>query len=156
MPKSHNLKVRTRATAILIQNDVIALIERHREGRHYFTFPGGGLDAGETPQQAVVREVREELGVQVRVLRQVAKVWFRGNPQFFFLVEQVGGEFGTGTGEEYAPDHDPARGSYVPIWMLLADVSANPVLPQQVATLVVKSHPKAWPAEPIVIVDDGE
>jgi 8-oxo-dGTP diphosphatase len=145
--------MRTRATAILIQNDALALIERHREGRHYFAFPGGGVDAGETPEQAVVRETQEELGVQVRVLRQVAKVWFRGNPQFFFLVEQVGGEFGTGEGEEYAADHDPARGSYEPIWMSLADVPANPVLPEQVAALVVKSHPEAWPIESVVIME---
>lgn len=145
--------MRTRSAAILIQNNSLALIERHRAGMHYFTFPGGGVDAGETPEQAVVREAHEELGIEVRVLRLVAKVWFRGNPQFFFLVEQVGGEFGTGTGEEYASDHDPARGMYEPIWMPLTDVPAKNVLPQPVAELAVQSHPKNWPAEPIVITE---
>ena len=143
--------MRTRSAAILIQNDSLALIERHRDGLHYFSFPGGGVDAGETPEQAVVREVREELGVDVRVLRLAAKVWFRGNPQFFFLVEQVGGEFGTGTGDEYASDHDPARGSYEPVLLSLADVTANNILPQPIAALVVASHPEAWPAEQTVI-----
>jgi 8-oxo-dGTP diphosphatase len=96
--------MRTRSAAILIQNNSLALIERHRDGMHYFAFPGGGVDEGESPEQAVVREAREELGVEIRVLRLAAKIWFRGNPQFFFLAEQVGGEFGTGTGEEYASD----------------------------------------------------
>jgi 8-oxo-dGTP diphosphatase len=148
--------MRTRSAAILIQNNSLALIERHRDGMHYFAFPGGGVDEGESPEQAVVREAREELGVEIRVLRLAAKIWFRGNPQFFFLAEQVGGEFGTGTGEEYASDHDPANGSYEPVWMSLANVSANNVLPAEVAALVVRSHPKAWPPDPIVIMMDEE
>ena len=64
--------MRIRAVALLIQNDSIAVMERHRGGRHYFTFPGGGVDAGEAVERAVVREVEEELGIQVRVMRQVA------------------------------------------------------------------------------------
>lgn len=30
-------------------------------------FPGGKIEAGETPQQAVVREIREELDATIRV-----------------------------------------------------------------------------------------
>jgi mutator protein MutT len=145
--------MRVRSAAVLIQNNSLALIERHRAGLHYFTFPGGGVDEGESPEQAVVREVREELGVEVRVVRLVAKVWFRGNRQLFFLVEQVGGEFGTGTGEEYASDHDPASGSYEPVWMSLAEIPANNVLPQPVAALVVKSLVDGWPHESVVILE---
>jgi len=52
--------MRIRAVALLIENDRVALIERHRAGRHYFTFPGGGVGRGETPEQTVVREMQEE------------------------------------------------------------------------------------------------
>lgn len=148
--------MRIRAAAILIQNNSLALMERHRAGMHYFAFPGGGMDAGETPEQAVVREVREELGIEVRVLRLAAEVWFRGNQQFFFLVEQTGGEFGTGAGEEFAPDHDPARGTYEPVWMPLEQVTVQNVLPKPVAALAAKSHPNAWPVEPPVLMEDGK
>lgn len=145
--------MRIRSAAILIQNNSLALLERHRDGMHYFTFPGGGVDEGESPQQAVVREAREELGVEVRVVRLMAKVWFRGNPQFFFLVEQVGGEFGSGSGEEYASDHDPARGSYEPVWIPLERVTIQNVLPQEVAALIVQSHPENWPTDTVIIED---
>ncbi|HMM99903.1 MAG TPA: NUDIX domain-containing protein [Anaerolineales bacterium] len=145
--------MRTRAAAILIQNNSIALLERHRAGMHYFTFPGGGLDAGETPEQGVVRETREELGVEVRVVRLAAKVWFRGDPQFFFLVEQTGGEFGSGAGEEYASDLDPARGTYEPVWMPLEQATVQNVLPKSVAALVQKSHPDNWPAEALTFTE---
>ena len=143
--------MRVRSAAILIQNNALALMERHRDGRHYFSFPGGGVDEGETPEQAVVREAHEELGIEVKVIRLAAEVWFRGKQQFFFLVEQTGGTFGTGAGEEFASDRDPARGTYDPIWMPLEQVTAQNVLPKQVAELVAKSHPDHWPVTPIVI-----
>ncbi len=147
--------MRIRSAAILIQNNSLALMERHRDGLHYFTFPGGGVDEGESPEQAVIREVREELGVDVRVLGLAAEVWFRGNQQFFFLVEQVGGEFGSGAGEEFASGLDPARGTYEPVWMPLEQVTVQNVLPKPVAALVAKSHPNAWAAEPTVITEPG-
>ena len=43
----------------------------HRKGYGEFKggweFPGGKIEAGETPQQAVVREIREELDATVKV-----------------------------------------------------------------------------------------
>lgn len=36
--------------------------------------PGGGLDAGETPEQANTREVREELGVELQVVQFLREV----------------------------------------------------------------------------------
>ena len=58
-----------RAAVVLLQDDKIALVERHRAGLHYFTFPGGHVEPGETPEQAAVRETREELGLDVSIQR---------------------------------------------------------------------------------------
>lgn len=40
----------------------------------YYETPGGGLDQGETPEMAVVRECQEELGYRVRVLDEMGFV----------------------------------------------------------------------------------
>jgi len=99
--------MRTRAGIVLIKDNKVALIERHRAGLDYFLFPGGGMDEGETPEQAAIRETMEELGIEVVIKQKVAELQLgQKSRQLYFLVEHVSGEFGTGTGEEFT-DSDP-------------------------------------------------
>ena len=44
-------------------------------GHHWWELPGGGLDDGESPEQAAVREVAEETGIQLD--RVGPRVWIR-------------------------------------------------------------------------------
>ena len=52
--------------AIIIKEGEIALIKRGNEpARGKWTIPGGLVELGESPEQAVVRETREETGLEV-------------------------------------------------------------------------------------------
>jgi len=144
--------MRNRSGIILIEENKLALIERHRSGNHYFTFPGGGIDAGESPQQAAIREAEEELGIKVEIKQKSAEVFFGENTQYYFLAERLSGEFGTGTGEEYE-EYNPVHGTYHPLWMPLDDVLNNNVLPRELADLVVRFAKEGWPAEPVIIIE---
>jgi mutator protein MutT len=150
--------MRIRAGIVLIKDNQVALIERYRAGLHYFTFPGGGVDEGETPEQAAIREAREELGIQVAIKQKVAEVQFgRNSRQIYFLVEQIGGEFGTGKGKEFinpAPD-DPESGVYIPIWMPIDELPRHTnIYPADVANLAVKSTKEGWLQEPILTFEE--
>src|SRR5512146_507465 len=91
-------RMRIRAGIVLIQDGKVALIERHRAGLDYYVFPGGGVDEGETPEQAAIRETMEELGIDVAIKQKVAEINLGPKSrQVYFLVEHVSGEFGTGT-----------------------------------------------------------
>lgn len=41
----------------------------HRRDCDFWNLPGGGVELGEAPWQAVLREVREEVGLEVEVVR---------------------------------------------------------------------------------------
>ena len=150
--------MRIRAGIVLIEDNKVALIERHRAGMHYFVFPGGGVDEGETPEQAAIREAMEELGIEVAIKQKVAEVHLgRKSRQIYFLVEQIGGKFGTGTGEEFTdsdPDH-PEEGIYSPIWMPVEELPQHTnIYPADVARLAVKSVKKGWMQEPILAFEE--
>lgn len=140
--------MRIRAGVILIQDNQVALIERHRAGLDYFVFPGGGVKEGESPQQAAIREALEELGVEVSIKQSVAEVKVgEKSRHIYYLVEQVGGEFGTGVGEEFgeADPLSPEEGIYIPIWMPIHELrSHRNVYPAEVAKLVAESSEKGW------------
>jgi ADP-ribose pyrophosphatase YjhB (NUDIX family) len=60
-----------------------ALIARHdRRGRLVWSLPKGHVEAGETPQDAAVREVEEETGIRGRVIAPL------GTIDFWFVAEQ--------------------------------------------------------------------
>jgi 8-oxo-dGTP pyrophosphatase MutT (NUDIX family) len=150
--------MRIRAGIVLIQDNKVALIERHRAGLHYFVFPGGGVDEGESPEQAAVREAMEELGIQVAIKQKVAEIQLgRKSRQIYFLVEQTGGEFGTGAGEEYtdADPADPEEGIYFPIWMPVDELLLHEKIhPADVAKLVVKSVKEGWLRDPMLVYEE--
>ncbi|MBI4760116.1 MAG: NUDIX hydrolase [Chloroflexota bacterium] len=148
--------MRTRAGIVLVEDSKVALIERHRAGLDYFVFPGGGVDEGETPEQAAVREAKEELGLDVTVKKKVAEIHFDLSVQIYFLVEKVGGEFGSGTGEEFtdADPDNPEEGIYIPIWMPLEELRRHDnVYPAGVKELLLKAQTDGWPEEPLVIAE---
>ncbi len=145
--------MKARAAVILILNDKIALIERHRSGSHYFVFPGGKIESGETPATAAQREIMEELGLQVKIGRLLAEVWYKGSPQYYFLAERIGGQFGHGSGDEMGSSPDSEKGSHQPVWLRVDDLHKHQVLPKMVADFVFKSHHSRWPEQPLVVTD---
>lgn len=61
------------AAAVVWKGDHILLTQRPPGGAlgMQWEFPGGKLETGESPEAAVVREVREELGVESRVIERL-------------------------------------------------------------------------------------
>jgi len=64
---------RLRAAMIIRDDDGRFLLLQHeREHGRYWVLPGGGVDVGESVEDAVCREVKEELGVNSEVEKLVA------------------------------------------------------------------------------------
>lgn len=133
---------RDRAGVLVVVDGRLALIDRVLPGQEdtpYSVVPGGGVEAGESPAEAAVREAKEELGLDVVV---------GGDPTFvvrapdhtqrYFLAEVVGGSFGSGTGPEWTAPR-PGRGTYTPVLVTPDEALARELAPFPVAEALLRA-----------------
>ena len=74
------------AVAIVQDGQVLMVRRRHEPFKGHWTLPSGFLEYGETPEQAAVREVREEIGVDVELTGLVDVLLERGDPRGLCLL----------------------------------------------------------------------
>ena len=68
--------------AIIRKGDKIFATQRgYGEWKDWWEFPGGKMEAGETPEEALVREIREELSADINVDEFLCAVEYE-YPQF--------------------------------------------------------------------------
>ncbi len=79
----------------LIERDgKILVCQRQAGDSHQFKweFPGGKVETGETPKQALERELEEELGIRAEVAEEIARYEFRypKRPPILLIFYRVG------------------------------------------------------------------
>lgn len=108
---------RIRAVAITIKDGQVLLMHRRKNGREYYVFPGGGVEVGETVEQAVVRELIEEASMDIVPEKLLYRhIYDDGTEQFFYLCRYVAGEPKLGEGNESRDMATNQDNYYNPIW----------------------------------------
>ena len=59
--------VKVVAAIIIHENKIFATQRGYGEFKDGWEFPGGKIEPGETPQEALVREIKEELDIEIEV-----------------------------------------------------------------------------------------
>ncbi|ARI54595.1 NUDIX hydrolase [Streptomyces sp. S8] len=93
------------STAIIVDGGKVLMIRRRqREGKLLWAFPGGGIEAGESPEQAAVRETSEEVGLEVKAVRVLGDRVHpqTGVPMTYVACELISGDAIVGDAEEIA------------------------------------------------------
>ena len=81
------------AGVIFNQDNRILLVKSTYQRFHPWGLPGGSLDYGESPEDAVKREVLEETGLIVEIKRLLlVKTWSPDRVGMYYLCEITGGE----------------------------------------------------------------
>ena len=141
---------RIRVAGIIPMEDGFALMHRvgvikRKDYKEYYTFPGGGLEENETLEQGVIREIKEEFGIDVEVVKKLYEMNSEkfNQKEYFFLCKYVGGEFGTGDGPEY--NNDPKyidSGKFIPEIIKKEDVKTLLLLPTEIRDKFVEDIEK--------------
>ena len=116
--------------AIIHQNKQIFATQRgYGDFKGGWEFPGGKVEPGETPEAALVREIREELAVEISVGELLTTVEY-DYPNFHltmhcYLCQLTGGEFRL---LEHQTDRWLGKGELYSVEWLPADVGVIPLL----------------------------
>lgn len=97
-----NFRERKAARAVLLdQNGAVYLLSVTKHGYH--KLPGGGIEAEESVQQALERELLEEVGCKAEIIAELGKIIEYRNykdggiiqASYCFLARQIGEQFGS-------------------------------------------------------------
>lgn len=123
--------IRQRATAVIIKNKKILLMKRIKPGQEYFTFPGGGVEADESIEDALKREVQEECSLEAKKFRLLFSTgnikvpkWITIHQNklmkyYFFLVGEFSGKLEIGGPEKERMSED---NQYHLVWLDFKDL----------------------------------
>ncbi|MDD2627299.1 MAG: NUDIX domain-containing protein [Clostridia bacterium] len=107
---------RKRAAVIIQCESGIILIYRKKivddKLKEYYVIPGGGVDEGETIENAAIREIKEEIGIDIELGEMIFFFEKEEAEEYFFQGKYMAGRIGTGTGEEFSNNSEEYRKKY--------------------------------------------
>lgn len=106
MSESYTNRLRIRSCGLLVKNEKLLLVELLSPVTNQWTWipPGGGVQFGESIEEALIREFKEETGLEISVGKRVHINQVIQPPihaiEFYFLVNEEGGSINLGTDPE--------------------------------------------------------
>lgn len=116
-----------RARVIIYNPDLTAilLIHRQKKQRNYWVVPGGGAKRSETPRETAIREINEELQIELTPaqLRQLFVI----DDEYFFLTDYRQKAVPDISGEE--KERSTSTNVYRPAWVTLSELLKINLMP---------------------------
>jgi ADP-ribose pyrophosphatase YjhB (NUDIX family) len=139
------------ARAIILDGDRILVMHRDKYGSKYFTLVGGRVDATETLEQALVREIKEETGLTVVAARLVFVEEHTGlyNEQYIFLCEVAPhADIALQDASEEAMMNRFDANIHKPVWIGTKQFASLPFRTPNLQNAIINGLAKGFPHEP--------
>lgn len=142
------------ARAIIIEDNKMLLMHRNKNGKMYFTLVGGKLREDEAPEQAVVREVKEETGLDVTGCRLVylEEHVEPYNRQYIFVCHVAPhGDVAIQDASEEAMLNRVSTNIHEPLWVDASSLGTLPFLTGNLQNAIVQALKKGFPEVPVTL-----
>lgn len=133
-----------RVRALIIEEDKILLIKRVKTNLSYFVIPGGGVEAGESNEEALIRECREELGLDLAVKDLILENMLEDKEknkqkEYFYLTSITSGKLGTEEGPEFLKKLK-YLGTHELKWFKIKDLLNIDLKPIEIKNLIYRKY----------------
>ena len=148
--------MRQAARAIVVKDDQLLVMYRDKFGQEYYTLVGGGLDVGESAEQALIRELREESGIEVAhprlvIVEDAGEMY---GVQHIFWCDYVSGEPHLAFDSEEAKINALGNNIHEPMWLPIAKLNETPFRSDKLKQALMKALPHGFsPSDKPIQID---
>ncbi|GAC1386574.1 MAG: NUDIX domain-containing protein [Candidatus Saccharimonadales bacterium] len=139
--------MRRAVRAIIIHNNQLVVMHRNKFGTEYDTLPGGNIEIGETPEQALRREITRE--TQLTIDRPcLVFLEHAGDPygdQYIYYCEYVRGEPSLHPDAEETAINQLGHNLYQPRWLNLDQLPSQPFVSEKLKRAILIGITTGWP-----------
>ena len=136
----------TSVRGIVNYNDKIVLIHRIKtkdDGtvRDYYVTPGGKIEEDESHEEALRREIKEELGIEIEIKDLCLELDdrdYNDSFQYFYNCNYKAGELGTGDGPEFT-DKENYKGVFEIVLVDKKEISKLNLVPEKIKEILVNN-----------------
>lgn len=140
-----------RASAIIQYENGMIVIKRikgyGKNKEEYYTIPGGGRENGETIEEATIREIKEELGIDISLTDKYYEIQSQDRKQYFYIAKYQSGKIGSGQGEEMTNVDYNKYGKYIPEIIPINEINKINLLPAEIKNIIVSNLDKIFKLE---------
>lgn len=80
----------SRAQCIVFRGNRLLMVKHRHAGEEWWCLPGGGINPGEAPDAAALRELKEECCVAGRLVRPTSVVEFAPDDRYYTYLVDIG------------------------------------------------------------------
>jgi len=126
---------------IIVNKERILLIHRFKNGREYYVLPGGAIEKDESPENAAIREIKEEtnLDIELGPLLSKSNEIVNGEERlgYYFLADKFSGKLKLGGPEV---ERQSENNVYLLEWFPLAQLESILFYPEKIKKIIITKY----------------